>query len=349
MKKNKSIFKKISLAPKKRKFIIYTLWVSFALFLLVTAGIFFAIAKGAIGYMPPVEQLENPIDKYASQVISSDGKMLGSYNYSKDNRIYVGYEDLSPSLVKALIATEDIRFTQHSGIDVKGLLRAVVKRGVLQQKSGGGGSTITQQLAKQLFSPSVESLMERLLQKPIEWVIAVRLERYYTKEEIINLYLNKFDFLHNAVGVESAARVYFGATPGTLKTEEAATLVGMCKNPSYYNPVRHNKRALDRRNTVLRQMEKAGYITAVASDSLCRLPLELNFTRLDHRDGLAPYFREYIRLTMIAPKPVRSDYADWQNQKFADDSLAWENNPLYGWCNKNKKANGEPYNLYTDG
>lgn len=349
MKKNKSIFKKISLAPKKRKFIIYALWVSFALFLLVTVGVFFAIAKGAIGYMPPVEQLENPIDKYASQVISSDGKMLGSYNYSKDNRIYVGYEDLSPSLVKALIATEDIRFTQHSGIDVKGLLRAVVKRGVLQQKSGGGGSTITQQLAKQLFSPSVESLMERLLQKPIEWVIAVRLERYYTKEEIINLYLNKFDFLHNAVGIESAARVYFSATPGTLKTEEAATLVGMCKNPSYYNPVRHNKRTLERRNTVLRQMEKAGYITAAASDSLCRLPLELNFTRLDHKDGLAPYFREYIRLTMIASKPVRSDYADWQSQKFVDDSLAWENNPLYGWCNKNKKANGEPYNLYTDG
>ena len=353
MKKNKSFYKKITekinLTPKKKRNLIVILWGAFALFLLLTVGVFFAIAKGAIGYMPPVEQLQNPIDKYASQVISSDGKMLGSYSYSKDNRIYVGYEDLSPNLVKALIATEDIRFAQHSGIDAKGLVRAIVKRGVLQQKSGGGGSTITQQLAKQLFSPSVESLTERLLQKPIEWVIAVRLERYYTKEEIINLYLNKFDFLHNAVGIESAARVYFGATPSTLKIEEAATLIGMCKNPSYYNPVRHNKRTMDRRNTVLHQMEKADYLTSAVCDSLCRLPLELNFTRLDHKDGLAPYFREYIRLMMIATKPVRRDYADWQAQKFADDSLAWENNPLYGWCNKNKKSNGEPYNLYTDG
>lgn len=353
MKKNKSFYKKITekinLTPKKKRNLIVILWGAFALFLLLTVGVFFAIAKGAIGYMPPVEQLQNPIDKYASQVISSDGKMLGSYSYSKDNRIYVGYEDLSPNLVKALIATEDIRFAQHSGIDAKGLVRAIVKRGVLQQKSGGGGSTITQQLAKQLFSPSVESLTERLLQKPIEWVIAVRLERYYTKEEIINLYLNKFDFLHNAVGIESAARVYFGATPSTLKIEEAATLIGMCKNPSYYNPVRHNKRTMDRRNTVLHQMEKADYLTSAVCDSLCQLPLELNFTRLDHKDGLAPYFREYIRLMMIATKPVRRDYADWQAQKFADDSLAWENNPLYGWCNKNKKSNGEPYNLYTDG
>lgn len=337
------------LTPQKRKTVIYTLWMSFALFLITLTVIFFAIATGAIGYMPPVEQLQNPIDKYASQLISSDGKMLGSYYSKKDNRIYVGYNDLSPSLVKALIATEDIRYARHSGIDIKGLLRAVVKRGVLQQKSGGGGSTITQQLAKQLFSPSVESLTERFLQKPIEWVIAVRLERYYTKEEIINLYLNKFDFLHNAVGIESAARVYFGKSPGTLKTEEAATLVGMCKNPSYYNPVRYNKRSLERRNTVLRQMQKAGFLTRAASDSLCRLPVVLNFSRLDHKEGLAPYFREYIRLQMIAPKPVRSDYAAWQAQKFSDDSLAWEDNPLYGWCNKNRKANGELYNLYTDG
>lgn len=353
MKKNKEnsnkTSKKINLSSKKRSLIIYALWICFGLFIICTAGIFFAISSGTIGYVPNVEQLENPIDKYASQVISSDGKMLGSYNYSKDNRIYVGYEDLSPDLVKALIATEDIRFTKHSGIDTKGLLRAVVKRGILQQKSGGGGSTITQQLAKQLFSPSVESLTERLLQKPIEWVIAVRLERNYTKEEIINLYLNKFDFLHNAVGIQSASRVYFGATPNTLKTEEAATLVGMCKNPSYYNPVRFNDRARDRRNTVLLQMRKAGYLSKVACDSLTQLPLELNFTRQDHRDGMAQYFREYIRLMMIAPKPVRSDYATWQTQKFSDDSLAWENNPLYGWCNKNKKTNGESYNLYSDG
>lgn len=337
------------MSPKRHKQVVYASWAAFGLFLILAIGVFMAIAKGAIGYMPPVEQLQNPIDKYASQLISFDGKMLGSYSYSKDNRLYVSYENLSPDLVKALIATEDIRFTKHSGIDAKGLMRAVVKRGILQQKSGGGGSTITQQLAKQLFSPGVESLTERLLQKPIEWVIAVRLERYYTKEEIINLYLNKFDFLHNAVGIQSAARVYFGTTPDALKIEEAATLIGMCKNPSYYNPVRFNERSKGRRNTVLDQMVKYGFLDQAKCDSLSQLPLELNFTRLDHKDGLAPYFREYIRLTMIAKKPVRSEYTDWQAQKFSDDSLAWETNPLYGWCNKNKKPNGDFYDLYADG
>ncbi|MDR2626870.1 MAG: transglycosylase domain-containing protein [Dysgonamonadaceae bacterium] len=346
-------------AHKWRKQIILAIWTFLAVFVCFAVIVFTAIANGAIGYVPPVEQLENPIDKYATQVISSDGQMLGSYSYSKDNRIYTGYHELSPDLVKALIATEDIRFTKHSGIDAKGLFRAIVKRGILMQKSGGGGSTITQQLAKQLYSPSVDNLMERLLQKPIEWVIAVRLERYYTKEEIINMYLNKFDFLHNAVGIRSAARVYFGTTPGLLKTEEAATLVGMCKNPSYYNPVyigKHNERrqeklarAFNRRNTVLQQMKKSGYLTAAVCDSLCQLPITIRFSRMDHNEGPARYFREYLRLTMIAKKPVRSDYAAWQGQKFSDDSLAWETNPIYGWCNKNKKSNGKFYELYTDG
>ena len=242
------------MASKITKGFIALSWVLYAAIVGIVVVLFMSIANGSIGYMPPVEQLENPIDKYASQVISADGKALGSYAHSKDNRIYVNYEDLSPDLVRALIATEDIRFAEHSGIDAQGLLRAVIKRGILMQKSGGGGSTITQQLAKLLFSPSVDNMMERLFQKPIEWVIAVQLERYYTKEEIINMYLNKFDFLYNAVGIQSAARVYFGKTPKTLSIEEAATLVGMCKNPSYFNPVRHNERTLGRRNTVLRQM-----------------------------------------------------------------------------------------------
>ena len=311
--------------------------------------LFSAIAKGSIGYMPPVEQLENPIDKYASQVVSADGKTLATYAHSQDNRIFVNYNDLSPDLVKALIATEDVRFAEHSGIDAQGLFRAVVKRGILMQKSGGGGSTITQQLAKQLFSPSADNVMERLFQKPIEWVIAVQLERFYTKEEIINMYLNKFDFLYNAVGIQSAARVYFGKTPKTLKIEEAATLVGMCKNPSYFNPVRHNDRTRGRRNTVLEQMLKAGYITQAECDSLKKLPLTIHFSRMDHKDGLAPYFREYLRLTLTAKKPERKNYRGWQMQQFKEDSLAWETNPLYGWCNKNKKPDGEFYNLYTDG
>ena len=311
--------------------------------------LFSAIAKGSIGYMPPVEQLENPIDKYASQVVSADGKTLATYAHSQDNRIFVNYNDLSPDLVKALIATEDVRFAEHSGIDAQGLFRAVVKRGILMQKSGGGGSTITQQLAKQLFSPSADNVMERLFQKPIEWVIAVQLERFYTKEEIINMYLNKFDFLYNAVGIQSAARVYFGKTPKTLKIEEAATLVGMCKNPSYFNPVRYNDRTRGRRNTVLEQMLKAGYITQAECDSLKKLPLTIHFSRMDHKDGLAPYFREYLRLTLTAKKPERKNYRGWQMQQFKEDSLAWETNPMYGWCNKNKKPDGEFYNLYTDG
>ena len=337
------------MASKVTKGILISFWVLFATVVGAIFFLFLAIANGSIGYMPPVEQLENPIDKYASQVISSDGKTLGSYAHSQDNRIYVNYNDLSPDLVKALIATEDVRFAQHSGIDVQGLFRAIVKRGILMQKSGGGGSTITQQLAKQLFSPSADNMMERLFQKPIEWVIAVQLERFYTKEEIINMYLNKFEFLYNAVGIQSAARVYFGKTPKTLTIEEAATLVGMCKNPSYFNPVRRNERTRGRRNTVLEQMQKAGYITQAECDSLKALPLTLHFSRMDHKDGLAPYFREYLRLTLTAKKPEKKNYRGWQMQQFKEDSIAWENNPVYGWCNKNKRADGEFYNLYTDG
>ena len=337
------------MASKVTKGIIISFWVLFAIAVGAVVLLFSAIAKGSIGYMPPVEQLENPIDKYASQVISSDGKTLATYAHSQDNRIFVNYNDLSPDLVKALIATEDVRFAEHSGIDAQGLFRAVVKRGILMQKSGGGGSTITQQLAKQLFSPSADNVMERLFQKPIEWVIAVQLERFYTKEEIINMYLNKFDFLYNAVGIQSAARVYFGKTPKTLKIEEAATLVGMCKNPSYFNPVRHNDRTRGRRNTVLEQMLKAGYITQAECDSLKKLPLTIHFNRMDHKDGLAPYFREFLRLTLTAKKPERKNYRGWQMQQFKEDSVAWETNPMYGWCNKNKKPDGEFYNLYTDG
>lgn len=337
------------MSPKVRKRINIALWGCFLFVILVITTTFIAISKGYIGYMPPVEQLENPIDRYASQVISEDGVMLGSYSYSKDNRIFVKYSDLSPELVEALIATEDNRFVKHSGIDAIGLMRAVVKRGILMQKSGGGGSTITQQLAKLLYSPKAGSIAERVLQKPIEWVIAIRLEKYYTKEEIINMYLNKFDFLYNAVGIQSAARTYFNTTPGNLKTEEAATLIGMCKNPSYYSPVKFSERAVGRRNTVLSQMNKYGYLAKSARDSLSNLPLELNFSRVDHKEGLAPYFREYLRLMMIAQKPERSKYPSWQQQKFTEDSIAWETNPIYGWCNKNVKANGNPYNIYSDG
>lgn len=331
------------------KKIILTLWVLLALGILAAAGLFYGISKGWIGYMPPVEDLENPTYKFATQVFSSDGKVLGTYSFSKENRVYVGYDDLSPHLIHALIATEDVRFAEHSGIDAKALVRAVVKRGVLMQKHAGGGSTITQQLSKQLYSPGADNMLERLCQKPIEWVIAVKLERQYTKEEILTMYLNKFDFLNNAVGIKTAAHTYFGCEPRNLKIEEAATLVGMCKNPSYFNPLRRNERTRGRRNVVLDQMRKAGYLTDAQCDSLQQTPLKLIYHKVDHNEGMATYFREYLRGVLTAKKPEKANYRGWQMQKYYEDSLDWENNPLFGWCEKNHKRDGSKYNLYTDG
>ena len=331
------------------KKIVIILWGFLVLMALACAAVFFAIAKGWIGYMPPVEDLENPKYKFATEVFSDDGKVLGTYSYSKENRVFVGYNDLCPSIINALIATEDVRFTEHSGIDVIALFRAIVKRGILMQTNAGGGSTITQQLSKQLYSPSADNVMERLFQKPIEWVIAVKLERYYTKEEILTMYLNKFDFLNNAVGIKTAAFTYFGCEPKDLKIEESATLVGMCKNPSRYNPVRFNERTRGRRNVVLDQMRKAGYITEAERDSLQALPLQLKYNRVDHKEGQATYFREYLRGVMNAKKPDKANYRGWQMQKYYEDSLDWETNPLFGWCEKNTKKDGSKYNLYTDG
>ena len=332
----------------RKKFFV-TLWILFFLGLSVLGAVFYGIFNGYIGYMPNIEQLQNPVNKFASQVISADGKLLGTWSYSKANRIFVGYEDLPPAIVQALIATEDVRFYDHSGVDYRALLRAVVKRGLLRQKSAGGGSTITQQLAKQLYSDKAGSVQERLLQKPIEWVIAIKLERFYTKEEIISMYLNYFDFLHNAVGIKTAARTYFGKEPKDLSVIECASLVGMCKNPSYFNPVRFPDRCLSRRNVVLGQMVKAGYLSEEEGEKLALEPLTLNFHRVDHKEGSAAYLREMLRRVLMAKKPVRSDYASWQGQNYYEDSLAWETDPLYGWCNKNTNRNGEHYNVYSDG
>ena len=233
-----------------RKFFVRFLWAMLVLAVAFATVAFTAIAKGWVGYMPPVEDLQNPIDRFATQIYSADGKIMGTWNYNKENRICVDYSQLAPSLVQALIATEDARFYDHSGIDFYALGRAVVKRGILGQVNAGGGSTITQQLAKQLYSGTAHSVTERMLQKPIEWVIAVQLERNYTKNEIIALYLNYFDFLHNAVGIKTAANTYFGKDPRNLSVTESATLIGLCKNPSYYNPVRNPERCRERRNVV---------------------------------------------------------------------------------------------------
>ena len=332
-----------------RKTFIGLLWGLLLLGMLAVGLLFGAIAKGKIGYVPPIEELENPNLKFATQIISDDGVTMGTYSYSTENRIYVGYEDLSPHLVNALIATEDERFAEHSGIDARALLRAIVKRGVLQQANAGGGSTITQQLAKQFYSEQAGSFWERAMQKPIEWVIAVQLERYYTKEEILTMYLNKFDFLNNAVGIKTASNTYFSKEPKDLDILEAATLVGMCKNPSYFNPRRFNERAKGRRNVVLGQMVKAGRLSSAEADSLMKEPLELRYRKVDHKEGLATYFREYLRGVLNAKEPVKKNYRGWEMQKYYEDSLAWETDPLYGWCAKNKKKDGSSYNLYTDG
>ena len=332
-----------------RKLFVRFLW---TLLFLVVVGItacFWAIANGSIGYMPPIEDLQNPISRFATQVYSSDGKLLGTWSMSRENRVMVDYSKLAPSLVEALVATEDVRFYDHSGIDFFALGRAIVKRGLLGQKSAGGGSTITQQLAKQLFSETAHSTMERALQKPIEWVIAVQLERNYTKDEIITLYLNYFDFLHNAVGIKTAANTYFSKEPSELTVNESATLIGLCKNPSYFNPVRYPDRCTNRRNVVLGQMLKAGYLSQAQHDSCAALPLELHFHVADHKEGIATYFRDYLRRYMMAKRPIRDDYPSWGYVKYFMDSLAWEQDPLYGWCNKNTKRSGGNYNLYTDG
>ena len=325
------------------------MWTLIILGVLAAAGAFYAIYEGWIGYMPPIEDLQNPINRFATQVYSADGKVLGTWNYNRENRVVVDYTQLSPSLIKALVATEDARFYDHSGIDFIALGRAVVKRGLLGQKSAGGGSTITQQLAKQLYSGTAHSVMERMLQKPIEWVIAVKLERNYTKDEIIAMYLNYFDFLHNAVGIKTASNTYFSKDPKDLTVTESAVLIGLCKNPSYFNPVRHPDRSLERRNVVLHQMAKEGYLTQAEYEKYAAEPLNLKFHVADHKDGLATYFRDFLRRYMMANEPNRSDYPSWNMVKYHIDSLNWENDPLYGWCNKNRKRSGETYNVYTDG
>ena len=332
-----------------RKRFIHILWALLAGGFVSAIVGFFAIWFGWIGYMPDIEDLQNPINRFATQVYSSDGKVIGTWNLNKENRIVIPYKKMSPYLVQALVATEDERFYEHSGIDFRALGRAIIKRGILGQTNAGGGSTITQQLAKQLYSSTAQSAAQRMFQKPIEWVIAIKLERYYTKEEIIALYLNYFDFLHNAVGIKTAANTYFNKEPKDLTVCEAATLIGLCKNPSFFNPVRYPERAKERRNVVLSQMVKAGYMDRAEYQNYSSEPLTLNFHRTDHKDGTATYLREFLRQYMMAKRPVRTDYPSWNKVQFVADSIAWDTDPLYGWCNKNFKKDGSPYNVYSDG
>lgn len=328
-------------------------WKFFVIFWsVVLAGIigifvfFWLISAGKLGFMPTFEELENPNNRFASEVYFADGPIMNRY-FEKENRKYIEYREIPQSVIDALIATEDVRFYDHSGVDVRGLFR--VAKGLLTANtSAGGGSTLSQQLAKMLFPRESDlNVFELAIRKFREWVIAVRLEKSYTKEEILTMYLNKYDFLNLAVGISSAADIYFQVPLDSLKVEQAAMLIGMAKNSSYYNPVRRPELTLNRRNVVLSQMYKYDKITREECDSLKKLPLGLNFKRVDHKEGLATYFREYLRLFMTANKPDRKRYRDLS--QFRLDSVAWETNPLYGWCKKNVKVDGSHYDLYSDG
>lgn len=307
---------------------------------------FWLISNGNLGFMPTFEELENPNNRFASEVYFADGPVMNKY-FEKENRKYTEFREIPTSVIDALVATEDVRFYEHSGVDVRGLFR-VLKGLLTGNSSAGGGSTISQQLAKMLFPREPDlNAFELAIRKFREWVIAVRLEKSYTKEEIMTMYLNKYDFLNLAVGISSAAEIYFQVPLDSLRVEQAAMLVGMAKNSSYYNPVRRPELTLNRRNVVLHQMYKYGKISWREYDSLKMLPLGLNFKRVDHKEGLAAYFREYLRLYMTANKPVRKNYRSVSQYKL--DSIVWASDPLYGWCKKNTKADGNPYDLYSDG
>ena len=273
-------------------------------------------SKGIWGPLPNFEELENPETNLATEIISTDNKIIGTYFY--ENRTHVEYDELSPHLINALIATEDERFFSHAGIDFIALIRAV--KGVITGKSHlGGGSTITQQLAKMFFSKKPSSKLDRVRQKFKEWIIAVQIEKKYSKKEIITMYLNRFDFLNLAVGIKSASKIYFNKSPMLLLPEEAATLIGMAKNPSLYNPLRRLEKTQQRRNVVLRQMVKNNYLTKTDFDSLVIKPILLSYNKVDHNEGIATYFREHLR------------------------------GFLSKWVKEQKNKNGKEYNIYKDG
>jgi penicillin-binding protein 1A len=333
-----------------RKYLIW-FWILFALPFVLVISLFILISKEKLGPMPSFSELENPKNNLSAEVYSEDGVLLGKYYLPDQNRTWTDYKKISPYVIDALVATEDIRFYRHSGIDMRALGRAFA--GYLSGNQKGGGSTISQQLAKQLYPRDTEktSAIVRKIRLAVskfkEWQTAVKLERSYTKEEIITMYLNVFDYIYNAVGIRSASKVYFNTSPDSLNLQQAATLIGMLKNSSVYNPVRNPKLMVTRRNVVLSQMAKYGYITPQLADSVKKMPIELNFREEDHNSGLATYLREYVRTTMIEMVPERRMF--YSKEQYEDALWEWENNPLYGWCRKNRKPDGTNYNLYRDG
>ena len=323
---------------------------------LITCGIAMVAGLLVLVWMfadiPSFEELENPDSKLATQVIAEDGEILTTFHI--ENRSYVTYDELSPNLVNAAIATEDVRFYKHSGIDFRALARVAFKT-VLGGNSGqGGGSTITQQLAKTLYPredvsskiPGM-SILKMVWIKLKEWITAVKLERNYTKDEIMNMYMNQVFFGSNAYGIKAASQTFFAKNPTDLTVEESATLVGMVNKPTRYNPALNPDKSLIRRNFVISQMEKAGFLTKAECDSIQQIPITLSYQIQDHNAGFGPYFRDMLRRTMNAKKPKKSSYAQYED--YVVDSLQWADDGLYGWLNKNKKADGSSYNLDKDG
>lgn len=334
---------------KEKKYLIW-FWAIFAFPFILLLTIFILISNEKLGPMPTFKQLENPELNLAAEVYSEDEVLLGKI--AIENRTWTDYDNLSPYLVNALVATEDIRYYRHSGVDIRGLARAVVKTIVLGRNTGGG-STISQQLAKLLYprdTARVSAFTRKLrlgVSKFKEWQTAVKLEKSYTKEEIIAMYLNIYDFNYRTKGIRSASKVYFNTTPDSLNIEQSAMLIGMLKNSSLYNPIRYYDKVFQRRNTVISQMEKYGYISKHVADSVRLLPLGLDFQPEDHNTGSATYLREYLRNLMTRPEPDRRKYV--QQASYEDALWEWENNPLYGWCYKNRKPDGTYYDVYKDG
>lgn len=338
------------MTPETKKKIRKWFWI------LITLPVLFLIFMVLLVWMfadiPSFKELEDPDSKLATQVLAEDGEILATFHI--ENRTFVSYDELSPNIVHAAVATEDVRFYKHSGIDFKGLGRVLFKTILMRKSNQGGGSTITQQLAKTLYPrmdvgrkiPGIYH-MKMVWVKLKEWITAVKLERDYTKDEIMTMYLNSIFFGSGAYGVRAASETFFGKPPSDLTVEESAMLVGMVNKPTRYNPALNPDKALSRRNFVIGQMQKAGYITKHERDSITQIPIVLEYEIQDHNSGRAPYFRDMIRRVMTATKPRRSDYN--VREDYAADSLAWADDELYGWLEKNLKTDGTKYDLDMDG
>ncbi len=334
-------------ANNESKKYLKRLWIIYASFFGFIILLFTCISLGLFGFMPTFEELENPRSNLASEIYSSDQVLLGKYYI--ENRSNIHFEDLSPNIVNALIATEDARFTEHAGVDMRSIFRVIWKTIIGRDQGSGGGSTITQQLAKNLF-PRDENLskLKLISIKFREWVTAIKLERNYTKEEIIAMYLNTVDFGNQSFGIKSAARTYFNKPTDSLNIQEAALLIGMLKAPTKYSPTQNPENALRRREVVLKQMEIYGFISKEQYEDARQKPIDMSRFRVqDHNQGLATYFREFLKTLLNRKKPIEDDYTD--KESFKEDIDQWNNNPAYGWCNKNLKSDGTPYNVFKDG